>query len=149
MTFEWYGRYSVFSFSFFVQKQWWENKWMRTTFIAVMVIFFFRNVIPKVLSTITTYLDIGIWETPYNWRSQGHVSTYVSILYQDIWFAYFSFSQINLVFKFNLVLIEKFLPQFIYLSTFLWKFTPTKCLFSIFLFSLNQYLLTAKIMTGR
>ena len=111
--------------------------------------FFFRNVIPKVLSTITTYLDIGIWETPYNWRSQGHVSTYVSILYQDIWFAYFSFSQINLVFKFNLVLIEKFLPQFIYLSTFLWKFTPTKCLFSIFLFSLNQYLLTAKIMTGR
>ena len=32
--------------------------------------------------------------------------------------ACFSFSQTNLVFKFNLMLIEQFLPQFIYLSIF-------------------------------
>ena len=46
--------------------------------------------------------------------------TLVSNLHQDIELIIvcFSFSQTNLVFKFNLMLIEQFLPQFIYLSIF-------------------------------
>ena len=76
----------------------------------------------------------------------------------------FSVSQTSLVFKFNLMLIEQFLPQFIYLSIFwycilkfihclysffiraskfswasmlLWRFTATKCNY-IFLFSMKH-----------
>ena len=46
--------------------------------------------------------------------------TSVSSLHQDIELIIvcFSFSQTSLVFKFNLMLIEQFLPQFIYLSIF-------------------------------
>ena len=46
--------------------------------------------------------------------------TSVSSLHQDIelFILCFSFSQTSLVFKFNLMLIEQFLPQFIYLSIF-------------------------------
>ena len=46
--------------------------------------------------------------------------TLASNLHQDIELIIvcFSFSQTNLVFKFNLMLIEQFLPQFIYLSIF-------------------------------
>ena len=47
--------------------------------------------------------------------------TSVSSLHQDIELIIvcFSFSQTSLVFKFNLMLIEQFLTQFIYLSVFL------------------------------
>ena len=46
--------------------------------------------------------------------------TSVSSLHQDIELIIvcFSFTQTSLVFKFNLMLIEQFLPQFIYLSIF-------------------------------
>ena len=55
--------------------------------------------------------------------------TWVSGLHQDIWLIIvcFSFSQTSLVFKFILMLIQWFLPQFIYLSTFWYcvlKFSP-------------------------
>ena len=78
--------------------------------------FFFKSIIPKALdhndvqsslSTITKHLDNGIW-------------TSVSSLHQDIELIIvcFSFSQTSLVFKFNPMLIEQFLPQFIYFSIF-------------------------------
>ena len=98
-------------------------------------------------------------------------------LHQDVWLiiAFFSSSQTNLVSELNLVLIEQFLPQFIYLFTFRYSvylevhpvllsfsirtsesFDEAKAFFRIglqpqnfplmFLFSINHsYLLTAKI----
>ena len=87
--------------------------------------FFFESIISKVLdhsdvqsslSIITKHLDNSIWKTPCNWRFYGH-------RWQDIELSIvcFFFSQTSLVFKFNLTLIEQFLPQFIYLSIF-WYF---------------------------
>ena len=87
---------------------------------------FFEIIIPKVLdhndvqsslSTITNHLDNGIWKAPYNWRV---LLTLMSSLHQDIELIIvcFSFSQTSLVFKFNLMLIEQFLPRFIHLSIF-------------------------------
>ena len=78
--------------------------------------FFFKSIIPKALdhndvqsslSTITKHLDNGIW-------------TSVSSLHQgiELIIVCFSFSQTSLVSKFNLMLIEHFLPQFIYFSIF-------------------------------
>ena len=78
--------------------------------------FFFKSIIPKELdhndvqnslSTITKHLNNGLW-------------TSVSSLHQDIEhiIVCFSFSQTSPVSKFNLMLIEQFLPQFIYLSIF-------------------------------
>ena len=80
------------------------------------MVFFFKSIIPKALdhndvqsslSTITKHLDNGIW-------------TSVSSLHQgiELIIVCFSFSQTSLVSKFNLMLIEQFLPQFIYLSIF-------------------------------
>ena len=54
---------------------------MKMASVAVMEIFFFENVIPKVfdhscvqlsLSTIRRHRDNGIWNTPYIWRFYGH-----------------------------------------------------------------------------
>ena len=85
--------------------------------------FFMERVILKVqssFSTTTRHLDNGIWKTPYNWRFYGHGSTQVWSLHQYILLIIISlsFSQTNLVLKFNQMLIEQFSSQFIYLSTF-------------------------------
>ena len=82
--------------------------------------FFFESVIPitAMFEVLSRHLDNGIWKTSYNWRLHEHGSTKVSS--QDIWLI-ISFSQTSLIFKFNLMLIEQFLPRFIYLSTF-WYF---------------------------
>ena len=121
-----------------------KNPCMRTIFVTVMVI---TSKIPfwKLLnisckfSTITRYIDNGIWKTPCSWKFYRRGSTYVLILscinmmkrkwakvpwkllaaqtsntvlwrtlHQDILLiiVYFFFFETNLVFKFNLVLIE-------------------------------------------
>ena len=107
--------------------------------------------------------SINIYDAPWQRHLKDSLQlrilwSSVSSLHQDIGLiiVYFSFSQTNLVFKFNLMLIEQFLPQFIYLSIFwycilkfiqylyaffiraskfswasmlffLWRFTATKC----------------------
>ena len=88
-----------------------KNIWMRVIPVTVMIVIlkvpFWKlldiTYVQSSFSTITRHIDNGIWKTPCSWRFYRHGSTW---------------NQKNLVFKFNLVLIEKFSPQFIYLFTF-------------------------------
>ena len=75
-----------------------------------------HNDVQSSLATITKHLENGIWKTPYNWRFYGHQCQACTKTLNLL--VYFSFTQTSLVFKFNLMLIEQFLPQFIYLSIF-------------------------------
>ena len=117
--------YSVFSFLFLcLETTLYDSNWDKTTCVAVM--FFFPKVsFHKYLITTMFKVFYPQLQTPW----QGHLKdtlqlkifwTSVSSLHQDIELIIvcFSFSQTSLVFKFNLMLIEQFLPQFIYLSIF-------------------------------
>ena len=84
---------------------------------------------------------INNYEGPWQWHLKDTLQlkilwTSVSNLHQDIEIIIvcFSFSQANLVFIFNLMLIEQFLPQFIYLSVFWYcilRFIQYLCAFFI------------------
>ena len=101
---------------------------------SVVVMFFPESIIPKVLdhnyvhsslSTIMRQLDNSISKAPYNWIFYGHRCQACTKLFNLLLYAFLS--QTSLVFKFNLLLIEWFLPQFIYLSAFWYcisKFIP-------------------------
>ena len=93
---------------------------MRTTSVAVIPKLLDHSYIQSSFPTIMRHLDNSIWKTPYNWRFYRFGSTKVSSLHQYIWLIIVctSFSQTNPVFKFNLMLIEKFSSQLIYFSTF-------------------------------
>ena len=109
---------------------------MKTTSV---VIFFFPKVSFRKLwytVMITAMFKVLYQQSRVNLTTafESHLTTeyfmdIVSSLHQDIELIIvcFSFSQTSLVFKFNLMLIEWFLPQFIYLSTFWYcvlKFIP-------------------------
>ena len=113
----------LFSFLFFCLETLQESNWMKTTSVAV--VFFSESIIPKILdhnyvqsslSIITRHLGNGIWKTPYNWIFYGHWRQSCTKTFNLLLYA--SFSRTSLVFKFNLMLIEQFLSQFIYLSIF-------------------------------
>ena len=67
--------YSVFLFLFFLfRSNSKKNTWMRMIFFTVMVIILkvtWYQLFSK-FSTITRYIDNGIWKTPYSWRFYGH-----------------------------------------------------------------------------
>ena len=99
------------------------------------LLFFFSKVsFRKYLITTMFKVLYQQLQTPWQWHLRDTLQlkilwTSVSSLHQDIELIIvcFSFSQTSLVFKFNLMLIEWFLPQFIYLSTFWYcilKFIP-------------------------
>ena len=69
---------------------------------------------------LETKVRENITIAPYNCRYCGHGSTQVLNLHQDVWLIIvcFSFSQRIQIFKFNLVLIEQFSPQLIYIFIF-------------------------------
>ena len=133
VTFEWYKgavEFRVFIFIFCLETMVLEINWTRTTSVVVMVIFFskvsFRNylitAILKVLSqklwgTLTTAFERHLTTEDFmdmdQHRRRSCTNTFGLLLYTC-----FSFSQTNVVFKFNLMLIEKILSQFIYRSTF-------------------------------
>ena len=111
--------------------------------------FSFESIIPKVLD----HNDVHTWSqrcskfsaNNYEAPWQRHLKdtlqlnilwTSVSSLHQDIelFILCFSFSQTSLVFKFNLMMVEHFLPQFIYFSIFWYcilKFI--QCLYAFFI----------------
>ena len=90
------------------------------------LLFFFSKVsFRKYLITTMFKVLYQQLQTPWQWHLRDTLQlkilwTSVSSLHQDIELIIvcFSFSQTSLVFKFNLMLIELFLPQFIYLSIF-------------------------------
>ena len=110
-----------------------KNIWMRTISVMVMIIIskvLFRKLldfsyVQSSSSTITKHIDNGIWKI----FTVVHFTTWINIhanssepvlwwtLHQGISLiiVLFFLSQTNLAFKFNLVLIEYFLPQFVYL----------------------------------
>ena len=67
---------------------------------------------------VRTRLDIGILKTPYNRRFWFHMDQHRCRSCIWLIIACFSFSQTRLFFKFNLVLIERFSPEFINIFTF-------------------------------
>ena len=130
-----------FHYCFCLETTVYEINWMWTTSVAVMVIFFLKVSFPNYLITasfkahfqqlwgaLTTAVDNGnlIWKT-LTTAFERHLTIQdftdmdqqMSSLHQYIWLIIvcFSFSQTNPVFKFNLMLIEKFSSQPIYLST--------------------------------
>ena len=129
VTFEWYEYVVAFCVFIFIFYFLFRNNvkraigWKR---VPSLLCFFPEGIIPKVLdhsyvhsslSIITRQLDNSIWKAPYNWIFYGHRCQACTKLFNLLLYA--SLSQTSLVFKFNLLLIEWFLPQFIYLSAFL------------------------------
>ena len=141
VTFDWYEGaivFFVFIFIFCLETTVLEINWMRTTSVAVMVIIFskvsFRN--SKFISNnyeapgqrqIKDTLQMKILRT---WINIGVEPGPINLAYYCMLF----FLSTNLVSKFNLILIEKFLAQFIYLSTFRYSVNlevhPVSTLFS-------------------
>ena len=118
--------FSVFSFMFCLETSVREKNWTKTTSAGVM--FFFPKVtFQKYLTTaafkvffpiVRTRLDIGILKTPYNCRFWFHMDQHRCRSCIWLIIACFSFSQTRLFFKFSLVLIEWFSPEFINIFTF-------------------------------
>ena len=89
---------------------------VRVQTIAVMVNFFSKVSFQKYSIQLCSNFVLSNYDAPWQrhlkdtlqLKFYGHGSTSVSTLHQDIWLIIvsFSFSQTNLVFKFNLVLIE-------------------------------------------
>ena len=80
--------FRVFTFIFLFRTNVKKNTWIRTTFVIVMVIFSnvpFRKLFDHCydltsFSIITSYINHGIWKTPYSWRFYRHRSTHVILL---------------------------------------------------------------------
>ena len=132
MTFEWYEypvAFCVFIFFLFFFLFLFRNNVIRDQLdvndFSCCYVFLPESTIPKVLdhsyvqislSTITSQLDNSIWKTPY---TEYFMDIGVKLALSHLtYYCMLPFSQTSLVFKFNLLLIEWFLPQFIYLSTF-------------------------------
>ena len=87
--------------------------------------FFRKYYSESIWSRRCSKFSINSYEAPWQWYLKDTLQlkilcTSVSSLHQDIELIIvcFSFTQTSLVFKFNLMLTEQFLPQFIYLSIF-------------------------------
>ena len=118
----------MFSFLFlYLETTLWESNWVKTTSVAVMFFLFFfwnyhsESTWPQQCSKFS----INNYEAPWQRHLKDTLQlkivwTSMSNLHQgiELIIVCFSFSQTSLVSKFNLMLIEQFLPQFIYLSIF-------------------------------
>ena len=125
LTFEWYEHALVFCVFIFISMLWeCERNWVKTTSVTVMG-FFWKYHSESTWSQQSSKFSINNYEAPWQRHLKDTLQlkilwTSVSSLHQhiELIIVCFSFSQTSLVSKFNLMLIEQFLPQFIYLSIF-------------------------------
>ena len=134
----WYPVFSFFSFlsrNSVIKEQLDENNFRRC------YVFFWKDHSPSSWTQLCSKFFINNYEAPWQWHLKDILQmkilwTSVSSLHQDIKriILCFSFSQTSLVFKFNLMMVEQFLPQFIYFSIFWYcilKFI--QCLYAFFI----------------
>ena len=128
MTFEWYEHamvFCVFIFIFMFRNNVIREQLGQNNLRHSYVFFSGKYHSESTWSQRCSKFSINNYEAPWQRHLKDTLQlkilwTSVSSLHQDIELIIvcFSFSQTSLVFKFNLMLIEQFLPQFIYLSIF-------------------------------